>query len=383
MADKSIHELDEATSVGLTDLLVLEQSNTAKCLSGQNFINQMALMLDAHGGISSISKTSTSGRIDTYTITYADQNTSTFTVTNGEKGDTGDAWYVWIRYAETQPTQDSDILVNPNNWIGIYSGTSSTPPTTYTSYEWFEIKGEKGDQGYPAYVTSQVRYMTSDSGTVIPSAPAESWYDYVPAVQQGYYLWTRTAFTIHNGNGTDSTAVQYSVARMGVDGQGSVSTVNGQSVDAGTQNVTLYGTHIQLSDEDYTTVSAAIADAGKVETVAGVGVTQGTKNVPLNGTNIPTSGSDAQSLKSYIDSGRFTGQQYTLTASGWNSTYKTQSITVQGVSSSSYVVVSPAPASYDMYAASWVRCTQQGTNSLTFACNVIPTSDLSVNIMMV
>lgn len=34
-------------------------------------------------GISSISKTSTSGNIDTYTITYTDNNTTTFTVTNG------------------------------------------------------------------------------------------------------------------------------------------------------------------------------------------------------------------------------------------------------------------------------------------------------------
>lgn len=34
-------------------------------------------------GISSISKTSTSGLVDTYTITYSDNTTSTFTVTNG------------------------------------------------------------------------------------------------------------------------------------------------------------------------------------------------------------------------------------------------------------------------------------------------------------
>lgn len=34
-------------------------------------------------GISSITKTSTSGLVDTYTITYTDTNTSTFTVTNG------------------------------------------------------------------------------------------------------------------------------------------------------------------------------------------------------------------------------------------------------------------------------------------------------------
>ena len=37
-------------------------------------------------GIKNITKTSTSGYIDTYTITYTDESTSTFTVTNGKNG---------------------------------------------------------------------------------------------------------------------------------------------------------------------------------------------------------------------------------------------------------------------------------------------------------
>ena len=40
-------------------------------------------------GIVSITKTSTSGLIDTYTILYTNGNTTTFTVTNGAKGETG------------------------------------------------------------------------------------------------------------------------------------------------------------------------------------------------------------------------------------------------------------------------------------------------------
>lgn len=40
-------------------------------------------------GIESITKTSTSGLSDTYTILYTDGNTTTFTVTNGAKGETG------------------------------------------------------------------------------------------------------------------------------------------------------------------------------------------------------------------------------------------------------------------------------------------------------
>ena len=37
-------------------------------------------------GITNISKTGTSGLVDTYTITYTDNTTSTFTVTNGASG---------------------------------------------------------------------------------------------------------------------------------------------------------------------------------------------------------------------------------------------------------------------------------------------------------
>lgn len=40
-------------------------------------------------GIASVAKTGASGLVDTYTITYTNGTTSTFTVTNGAKGDTG------------------------------------------------------------------------------------------------------------------------------------------------------------------------------------------------------------------------------------------------------------------------------------------------------
>lgn len=40
-------------------------------------------------GISAIIKTGTSGLVDTYTVTYTNGQTMTYTVTNGAKGDTG------------------------------------------------------------------------------------------------------------------------------------------------------------------------------------------------------------------------------------------------------------------------------------------------------
>ena len=44
-------------------------------------------------GISSIAKTSTSGNVDTYTITLDNGETETFTVTNGINGTNGSTWY--------------------------------------------------------------------------------------------------------------------------------------------------------------------------------------------------------------------------------------------------------------------------------------------------
>lgn len=45
---------------------------------------------DTGNGVASIAKTSTSGLVDTYTITFTNGTTTTFTVTNGAKGDKGD-----------------------------------------------------------------------------------------------------------------------------------------------------------------------------------------------------------------------------------------------------------------------------------------------------
>jgi hypothetical protein len=259
MADKSVSELIAAQSVTPTDLFVLEQNGTAKKLTGQILENWLVSFADGHGGIqniekvstsalvdtyritladtttfdfvvtngrsvNSITKTSTNGMVDTYTIQFNDNTRSTFTVTNGEKGDKGDNQYIWIKYASQKPTASSHSFGDvADNWIGVYSGESATAPTDWTQYEWFQIKGEKGDTGEPATLnSSSVEYQTSDSGTVIPSG---AWSASVPVVAQGKYMWTRTT----NSFNTGKPVVSYSVSRMGIDGSGSVSSVAGIS----------------------------------------------------------------------------------------------------------------------------------------------------------
>ena len=195
-------------------MFVLEQSGTAKKLTGQTLENWLVSFADGHGGIQSIEKTGTTGTnpvVDTYTITLADTTTATFTVTNGLKGDTGEPWYVHIKYAPVEPTDNSEMSNNPDNWMGIYSGTSSTAPTSYTAYTWVRIKG---DTGSPSLLSSsEVVYQSGTTGTVVPSG---TWSAEPPIVGAGNYLWTRTTLTFNTGN----PVVFYSASRQGVDGQG-------------------------------------------------------------------------------------------------------------------------------------------------------------------
>lgn len=203
MADVAINDLPAATNVQAADLLVLWQqaSNAARNISGQSFTNWLVAYADGHGGIQSIAKTSSTGTnpvVDTYTITLSDTTTSTFTVTNGLKGDTGDQTYVWVAYSTNEPTSDADISQIPDAWMGIYAGLESTFANLhYTDFAWYQIKGAQGDTGQG--ITSVTR--TSGSGS--------------PG--------TTDTYTMYAGEDEVGTFLVYN----GQDGTGAVSTVNG------------------------------------------------------------------------------------------------------------------------------------------------------------
>lgn len=257
MADQSIFELTLQTTFASNDRLVVGNyaNSDAEAITGQALVNLLATMLDGHGGIQSIAKTGSSGTdpvVDVYTITLADQTTTTFSVTNGLKGDTGAQTFVYFRWAHTQPTSWSDTTDQPDEWMGVYAGTATTPPTTVSAYAWVKVRGDKGDTGDAATITTQnVSYQTSSSGTV---APSESWTTTIPTVTPGDFLWTRTQLAFNDG----TTVTAYSVSRYGIDGSGAVSTVNNVSPDSN-GNVALTGTDIPLSDNQ--SIQTHVTDA--------------------------------------------------------------------------------------------------------------------------
>lgn len=71
----------------------------------------------------------------------------------------------------------------------------------------------------------------------------------------------------------------------------------------------------------------------------------------------------------------------TLSASGWDSSSKTQTATVSGVlanETKQLITPAPAAASQAAYYNAGIRCTNQAANSLTFTAKTIPTADLTV-----
>jgi len=322
MADKAISELISATEVTESDLLVLEQAGTAKKLSGQTLTTYLLRFVDGHGGIKSIEKTGTSGLVDTYTITMADESTSTFTVANGEKGDRGDNTYTWIKYSSSMPTEDEQMYDTPDNYMGIYTGPNSRAPGAHTEYTWFQIKGEKGDTGAAANIESQsVQYQASSSGTITPSG---AWSDTVPTVAQGQYLWTRSILKFNTGE----EQISYSVSRFGLDGSGTVVTVAGVAPDSSGN------------------VSLSAADVGAIPNVAGATYNTLTLSLTPNWTD------------------------------------NRQTVAASGVHSSNLVIVSPVPASHTVYCECGVRCVSQATGYLTFECTEVPSEAITVNVVI-
>ena len=404
MADKAISELIAAEQIKAADLFVLEQDSAAKKLTGQILLNWLTAAADGHGGISSIvkqstsgltdtyritmadtttfdfpvkngrgitgvSKISTSGLVDTYRITYNDSTTSTFTITNGAKGDKGDNAYVWIRYAAQEPTAAShNFGVLPDNWMGVYSGNSATAPTDWTQYQWFEIKGEKGDIGNPALLTSQsVTYQASTSGNVIPSG---NWQGSIPTVAQGAYLWTRVTMTFNSG----TPIYAYSVSRMGIDGTGAVSTVCGVSPNA-SGNVVLGATEVGALPTTGGTMTGDIAMSGN----------------KVTGLGAPSDNADAAN-KSYVDTAlngvETASVSATLTVAGWTgSAPYVQSVTITGLTDAKKAMAYPAygsdtPTNIALKeACGMVSFASREGSVLTFTClEDKPTVDIPITV---
>lgn len=365
MADKAISDLTPASSVGTADLFVLEQNSTAKKLAGQTLITYLLSMIDGHGGITSISftesGTSGNGQYHYGTITYADDSSSTFTIRDGLKGDTGAASYVHISYASRNPIADSDMSTTPSDWMGIYSGTSASAPTSYTSYTWNKVRG---DTGPGASITNvEVVYQASTSGTT----PTGSWQNSIPSVNPGAWLWTRVTITFDSGSPISWTSVSY----QGLDGTGSVNSVNGVNADA-SNNVSIDATDIPYNNSTVAAELASLA-SGASSAQAQINASGILKGAGAGTVSAATLGTD-YGAKTFT---------VTLTANGWSSNAQTVSNANFLASGYSYMV-SPSPSYTSDYWDSEIYPDDVTTNgSMTFHCSTVPSGGIVVNVIRI
>lgn len=68
----------------------------------------------------------------------------------------------------------------------------------------------------------------------------------------------------------------------------------------------------------------------------------------------------------------------TLTSGGWSN--NKQTVAANGVKVDNVVVITHAPNSYSDYRDYCVRCIEQGTDSLTFECDITPTVEITANV---
>ena len=266
------------------------------------------------------------------------------------------------------PTEDTvwTKIINgvpgPTGQTGPQGPQGETGPQGQTG-----AQGPQGATGDPATVVSNdVAYQVGDSGTVVPSG---EWSADVPDVAQGKYLWARTTVTFNSGE----PVVCYAVSRMGVDGSGSVISVNGISPD----------------------------DSGNVKFTGAKGKYLGfTAEDTLGAVDLPNASTGAKGVTYLVDSYTRTDTDKAATAKAVNDVYKllpvstsvgltaagwsggAQTVSVAGVTASNHVIVAPSPASRDAYINADVRCTAQGEGTLTFTAASTPTVGITVNVIV-
>ena len=124
-------------------------------------------------GITSLVKTSTSGNVDTYTITFDDGNTETYDVTNGIDGTNGSTWYKGTALSGTGsaivgfPGVVNDFYLNSTTG-GVYVCTKTGAAMVPDAAEWDYVMTLTGGGGGGSVVV--IDNLTSGSSTDALSA---------------------------------------------------------------------------------------------------------------------------------------------------------------------------------------------------------------------
>lgn len=118
-------------------------------------------------GIASVEKTSTSGNVDTYTITLTNGSSTSFTVTNGvdgkdgKDGKDGTPIYNWT---SGESYNVGDLIIRDNKW---YQCDVANDDIVFDSSKWHRIAVEGGESELSTNVTANLTVGAISSGTTV------------------------------------------------------------------------------------------------------------------------------------------------------------------------------------------------------------------------
>lgn len=246
-------------------------------------------------GITSIEKTGTSGLVDTYTITFDDETTETFTVTNGQDGEDGEQGETGNGIAS--------IVFNDDY-------TMTITDTDGNEYESGSLRGATGETG----ATGQ----TGATGNGIASISKTSTSGLVDTYTILFTDGTTTTFTVTNGaNGSGSVADVWVDGTSVLDGDTAKIVLTGKANVSDLATVATSGDYDDLLDKPtipalgktipYGECSTATSTVAKTVTIAGVteltqGLTIAVKFSEANSATNPTlqvNSLTAKSIKKY------------------------------------------------------------------------------------
>ena len=248
--------------------------------------------------------------------------------------------------------------------INVQPGGGGLPPQTGNAGKFLTTDGMDASWSNKPLVNTS----TANSTITINKTSTISLGTFAVALGDGAYVGNRDVaigYTAGQSYTTDATSIgAYSHAPSG--GIAIGSSANGTSNGAGTLTIGLRPNNTtinyKLLDADGTIPEARLADT--TNATAGQVLTLDSNNNAVWQTPSTAVTTTA-----------------TLAAADWSS--NTQTITVNGVTSSNIVIVSPQPLSSGDYATAGVLCTAQNTNSLTFTCTQTPSNAINLSIVII
>ena len=87
-------------------------------------------------------------------------------------------------------------------------------------------------------------------------------------------------------------------------------------------------------------------------------------------------------LNDYIDTKQEKHKPISVSLSASNWSNMEQTVSANGVTADNTIIPSPAPASHVAYGEAGIYCSAQGENTLTFTCSETPSTNLTVNVLI-